>query len=53
MAQILVVKPGALNRADKARLRRADIAVVETFSPDTVRLLSAEGPPIDACAAGG
>ena len=42
MAQILVVKPGVLSKADRAKLRRIDVVAVEADDPSSVRLISPE-----------
>lgn len=48
MTQILVTKPGALTRADKQKLRAAGCIAVEAENPQDVRLISVEGPTLDA-----
>lgn len=45
-AQILVVKPKTLNAADKKLLREANVVVVESNDPGSVRFLQAEGPAL-------
>ncbi len=47
MAQILVTKPGTLTRADKKKLLAAGVVNVEAESPQDVRLIGTEGPPMD------
>ncbi len=47
MTQILVVKPGTLTVGDKRKLRRADVVTVEAETPQDVRLIGAEGAPLD------
>lgn len=46
--QILVVRPKTLNAVDKALLRKSGVVCIEASDPQSVRLLSAEGPPMAA-----
>ena len=47
MTQILVTKPGALTAADRKILRRSGVVCIEADHPSEVRLIGAEGPPMD------
>lgn len=42
MAEILIVKPDTLTKADKAALRKVGVVVVEAANPDDVRFIRAE-----------
>lgn len=48
MAQILIVKPKALNAADKKLLRESGVVCIEATDPSSVRMLMPEGPPLDS-----
>lgn len=44
--QVLVARPKTLSPADKGKLRKAGVLVVEAEDPQSVRLISAEPPAI-------
>lgn len=44
--QILVVKPETLTADDKALLREAGVVCIESSDPESVRLLTPEGPAL-------
>lgn len=46
--QVLVIKPKALNAADRKSLRDAGIVCVEAADPSQVRLLTPEGPVLSS-----
>jgi len=48
MAQILVTKPGVLNRHDKAKLSKAGVVCVEAADPSDVKLIQATGAELSA-----
>jgi hypothetical protein len=48
MTQILVTKPGTLNRYDKAKLSKAGIVCVEAAEPADVKLIAATGAELSA-----
>ena len=45
-AQILVVKPKTLTAADKKLLRESGVVCIESADPQSVRMLTPEGPEL-------
>lgn len=46
---LLPVKPGSISAADKGKLSKAGIVVIEHEHPETLRLIRASLPDVDAC----
>lgn len=47
MVNVLVVKPKALNAADKKLLRESGVVCIEASDPASVRMLQPEGPALN------